>query len=246
MLGTLIDVSSTSGVQRSTTLKNGNGMKLLHIPLPLHHAARLRRIGASAHNKTINMRFNMIFAAILPWAGVISALVLPDAHVFEELTIHDEHANETPSTLGPFPSAESIISAFQGAFEGAFDDFSDLENYLYSDGPEIIDSDDNKDVDSGAGDGAEKETIYQLISTNQHTKRFAKLLDEYDDLVDLLNSTKANYTLFVPVDEAFPHIPGGKKPSKRIHRERAALSHRPRSISGRQDPGHAYTADGPG
>lgn len=44
----------------------------------------------------------------------------------------------------------------------------------------------------------------------------SKLIDEYDDLVQLLNGTKANYTLFAPTDAAFDKIPhhGDHKPSK--------------------------------
>lgn len=48
-------------------------------------------------------------------------------------------------------------------------------------------------------------TIYQLIAGNKHTTKFAEFVNEHDDLVQLLNSTKANYTLFVPVDAAFEH-----------------------------------------
>lgn len=68
-------------------------------------------------------------------------------------------------------------------------------------------------------------TIYQLISLSNYTTKFYKLVSEYPDLVDTLNSTKANYTLFVPVDSAFDHIPehhhhkgkdGKKKPSKKF------------------------------
>jgi uncharacterized surface protein with fasciclin (FAS1) repeats len=42
------------------------------------------------------------------------------------------------------------------------------------------------------------------------------LVNEYDDIVELLNNTKTNYTLFVPVDSAFAHLPdhGDEKPSK--------------------------------
>jgi uncharacterized surface protein with fasciclin (FAS1) repeats len=56
-------------------------------------------------------------------------------------------------------------------------------------------------------------TIYELISLSNHTKIFKKLVDKFDDIVDLLNSTEANYTLFVPADSAFEHIPKDKKPS---------------------------------
>ena len=59
-------------------------------------------------------------------------------------------------------------------------------------------------------------TIYQLISLSNYTKKFAKLVDEYPSVVKVLNGTKANYTLFVPLDEAFDHIPDDDdhKPSK--------------------------------
>ncbi|KAK5993036.1 Aurofusarin biosynthesis cluster S-like protein [Cladobotryum mycophilum] len=50
-------------------------------------------------------------------------------------------------------------------------------------------------------------TIYQLISSSQHTTKFAKIVDKHPSIVDLLNSTDANYTLFVPTDEAFAEIP---------------------------------------
>ncbi|KAF2005206.1 FAS1 domain-containing protein [Amniculicola lignicola CBS 123094] len=59
------------------------------------------------------------------------------------------------------------------------------------------------------------ETIYQLISKSKYTTKLAKLIDEYDDLVQVLNGTKANYTLFAPTDAAFEKIPDhGHKPSK--------------------------------
>ncbi|KAF2737595.1 FAS1 domain-containing protein [Polyplosphaeria fusca] len=58
-------------------------------------------------------------------------------------------------------------------------------------------------------------TIYQLISKSKYTTKLAELIDEYDDLVETLNSTKANYTIFAPTDAAFEKIPHhGKKPSK--------------------------------
>lgn len=55
-------------------------------------------------------------------------------------------------------------------------------------------------------------TIYELISKSEHTTKFAGLVDEHDDIVQLLNSTHAKHTLFVPGDKAFEHIPGDKKP----------------------------------
>lgn len=45
------------------------------------------------------------------------------------------------------------------------------------------------------------ETVYQLIAGSKYTTKLAKLISEYDDLVEALNSTKANYTVFAPTDK---------------------------------------------
>lgn len=58
-------------------------------------------------------------------------------------------------------------------------------------------------------------TVYQMIAESKYTTRLAKLINEYDDLVSALNSTKANYTVFAPTDRAFEKIPDhAPKPSK--------------------------------
>jgi uncharacterized surface protein with fasciclin (FAS1) repeats len=58
-------------------------------------------------------------------------------------------------------------------------------------------------------------TQEQLINESKYTTKLAKLINEYDDIVKLLNGTKANYTIFAPTDEAFDKIPSHhKKPSK--------------------------------
>ncbi|RMD39204.1 hypothetical protein DV735_g5921, partial [Chaetothyriales sp. CBS 134920] len=55
--------------------------------------------------------------------------------------------------------------------------------------------------------GKPNETVYELISKSEHTTRLAAAINEFPDLVELLNGTKANYTLFAPTDEAFEKIP---------------------------------------
>ncbi|KAH8689841.1 FAS1 domain-containing protein [Talaromyces proteolyticus] len=50
------------------------------------------------------------------------------------------------------------------------------------------------------------QTIYELISSSNHTRIFTKIISKYDEVVEYLNSTKANYTIFVPLDDAFRHI----------------------------------------
>lgn len=60
-------------------------------------------------------------------------------------------------------------------------------------------------------------TIYEMITKSKYTTKFAKLVNEFEDVVELLNSTKANITVFVPTDKAFAKIPDhAHKPSKEI------------------------------
>lgn len=63
-------------------------------------------------------------------------------------------------------------------------------------------------------------TVYQLIAESKYTTKLAKLISEYDDLVQLLNGTAANYTVFAPTDKAFEKIPEhAPKPSKELLKE---------------------------
>ena len=59
-------------------------------------------------------------------------------------------------------------------------------------------------------------TIFQTISESNYTTELAKLISEYDDLVSLLNSTEANYTIFAPTDDAFKKLPKHDKASKEL------------------------------
>lgn len=62
-------------------------------------------------------------------------------------------------------------------------------------------------------------TIYELISRSKYTTKLAKLVDQDEELVQLLNSTKANYTVFAPTDDAFAKIPKDHpEPSKEFLR----------------------------
>ncbi|RGP77773.1 hypothetical protein FLONG3_4067 [Fusarium longipes] len=54
-------------------------------------------------------------------------------------------------------------------------------------------------------------TTYELIAKSNYTKKFFKLVQEHEKFGKLLNSTDKNYTLFVPIDEAFEHIPDDHK-----------------------------------
>ncbi|KAH8597677.1 Fasciclin domain-containing protein [Bisporella sp. PMI_857] len=70
----------------------------------------------------------------------------------------------------------------------------------------------------GHGDGKKPNlTVYELIAGSKYTTKLAKLIDEFPDLVEALNGTKANYTVFAPTDKAFKKIPDhGEKPPKEL------------------------------
>ncbi|EHK97278.1 putative Stabilin-2 [Glarea lozoyensis 74030] len=59
-------------------------------------------------------------------------------------------------------------------------------------------------------------TVYQLIASSKYTTKFAKLIDEYPDIVSALNSTAVNSTVFAPTDKAFEKLPHHHKPSKEL------------------------------
>ncbi|PYI31947.1 FAS1 domain-containing protein [Aspergillus indologenus CBS 114.80] len=50
-------------------------------------------------------------------------------------------------------------------------------------------------------------SLYDLISENPHTTILARIVHDDSHLVELLNRTAANLTLFAPTDEAFAKIP---------------------------------------
>ena len=59
--------------------------------------------------------------------------------------------------------------------------------------------------------GDTSKSIYELIKESKYSERFAKIVDEHDDIKKLLNNTddnnKHNYTIFVPTDKAFERFP---------------------------------------
>ena len=59
------------------------------------------------------------------------------------------------------------------------------------------------------------QTVYELIASSKYTTKLAGLINEFDDLVELLNGTSANFTVFAPTNRAFAKIPEhAPKPSK--------------------------------
>jgi uncharacterized surface protein with fasciclin (FAS1) repeats len=132
---------------------------------------------------------------------------------------HDEHwwtplvssSKERISSLVD-ESADYLSSGFEKVVDAAENVQDKFRTYL----DEAVDQG-NLGIKGGHHDFPDK-TIYDLISLSNYTTKFHKLVSEYPDIVETLNSTKANFTLFVPIDEAFDNIPEhhkhDKKPSK--------------------------------
>lgn len=170
--------------------------------------------------------------AILPLAAAASAFVVPDIETFSQLPVHGQAPHHDDSSWQDwFPSADSISSSIHDVVDplasSVEETFHSVKGKLETELESLFDEDASSAVEELDGADASwdrprrgghhdksNQTIYQLISESKYTTKFAELVDEHEDIVQLLNSTSANYTLFVPVDSAFEHIPKDKKPSK--------------------------------
>lgn len=62
-----------------------------------------------------------------------------------------------------------------------------------------------------------KLTIYQTLQNYEGASKFTKLLDGFPELVEALNSTDSEHTVFVPLNDAFDKIPDKfKDPSHEV------------------------------
>lgn len=136
------------------------------------------------------------------------AIVIPDASVFNEIKLEDTHRDrlswleDLPSKAAHYSSeASNAIHNVKESVNNQFEDILDEE-------PELRDAWDSLSFDQLMGDDDTSQyTIYELISKCDKTSNFSKLVDKYDHVVKLLNSTEHHLTLFVPIDKAFEDIP---------------------------------------
>ena len=176
----------------------------------------------------------MKFTGFLPFVALATALVIPDEQVINQIAIE---AQDTPhSIFDKLPSNERLASDLEATIERV----KETSNNLFDQAAEAASKandvfieklDDTAactkswvDSASTSLDGHHghhghhdkpNRTIYQLISESKYTTKLTKLLDEYPDLVEALNGTAVNYTVFAPSDHAFEKIPEhAPKPSK--------------------------------
>ena len=178
---------------------------------------------------------------ILPFAALAAAIVIPEPQVMQQIELESTRARQQDdSFLDRFPSKNDLVREFESGVHKVIDSskniLDDAIDYTSKTGEEVtshchdtaskakawIENAGSTMEDFGKHHGRHgghhhkpNLTVYELIAKSKYTTKLAALINEYDDLVDLLNSTKANYTVFAPIDKAFEKIPDdAPKPSK--------------------------------
>lgn len=174
---------------------------------------------------------------ILPLAALCTVgvtFVIPDEKVMNQIAIesHDtprpcherlptkyKLASEFEDTFSKFK--ETSRNAFDQAVETATDAKDEASQIFHDTAANTKNWIDSaslglKDFDHDHGHHKKPNmTVYQLIAESKYTTKLAALINEYPDLVEALNGTAANYTVFAPTDHAFEKIPEhAPKPSK--------------------------------
>ncbi|GKT59688.1 fasciclin domain family protein [Colletotrichum tofieldiae] len=153
--------------------------------------------------------------AALSCVAVANAFILPDPKIFEQAAVKNDDRTDRASWWDRVPSKDSIVNTVEDGIDSLS---AHIEGALHS----LEDTVENKfenlfEEEVFNEPRVSDKTIYELISESEHTTEFAKLVNEYEDIVKVLKSTEANHTLFVPTNGAFEHIPKHhKKPSKEV------------------------------
>ncbi|KAK1984661.1 fasciclin domain-containing protein [Colletotrichum cereale] len=150
----------------------------------------------------------------LSCVAVANAFILPDPKIFEQSAIKNDDRPAKASWWDRVPSKDSIVNTVGDGIDSLS---AHIEEALHS----LEETVENKfehlseEHIFNEPDGPDK-SIYELISESEHTTEFAKLVNDYKDIVKVLKSTEAKHTLFVPTNRAFEHIPKHHKPSKEV------------------------------
>lgn len=171
---------------------------------------------------------------LLPFVALITAFVIPDEQVMTQIAIE---AHDTPhSVFDKLPSKAKLSGNFESTFNRIKDTSRNIFDQAIETASKAGDELNHKFDDTAANTKSWVEsastslgghhdhhghhdkpnmTVYQLIAESKYTTKLAKLINDYPDLVEALNGTAANYTVFAPTDHAFEKIPEhAPKPSK--------------------------------
>ncbi|KAK5626830.1 hypothetical protein RRF57_002545 [Xylaria bambusicola] len=147
----------------------------------------------------------MRYIDLLPVAASLAtAIVLPDDATAQQLGLDLEKPSEKAEKAAWWDSVRS-------APEAAFDFIDKKAHKLLDQVDSFFETDEVEDVFGitglHGGHGPYNLTIYQAINLSNYTKKFAALVNDFPDVVDLLNSTDTNSTVFIPLDKAFEKVP---------------------------------------
>jgi len=164
---------------------------------------------------------------IVPFAALSAAFVVPDQEVMSQIAVESQPRPHKSIQAGLYDSISNAVESSKNALDeaieyatssanGAVKSFADAWDEARLQNEDLfVGYDLDAEFEEAAGHHKKaKKTIYELISSSKYTKKFTEFVDEYDDLVELLNSTSTNTTLFVPIDKAFEHVPKDPKVSK--------------------------------
>jgi uncharacterized surface protein with fasciclin (FAS1) repeats len=180
--------------------------------------------------------------SVLPLAATTTAWVLPGKHVMEQIAI-ETHPHSYPNKLhdsgdtlrSGFDSQEAVVVVDKAVSSATKVILAKVECHqtmsVFSAQEWLTKTDEDLDIDESSTrlqsprentqylhQGQDPlPTLYQLITDSENTQKFAELIDQHPDLVQLLNGTASNYTFLVPTDASFPNHPDdGKEPPKEL------------------------------
>ncbi|KAL9639961.1 MAG: hypothetical protein Q9164_000590 [Protoblastenia rupestris] len=185
----------------------------------------------------------MKYLSILSLVALSSAFVIPDDDTISQIAIEAHHTSDSvfdklPSKKNINKLADGAESTFSKLIDTGKETLDQAVEYAHDTGAKVqklchqnsfdatswLESTSEnveqkiKDVERYGEQNHDHKpnmTVYELIAKAKYTTKLAALINEYEDLVQLLNGTAANYTIFAPIDRAFEKIPEhAPKPSK--------------------------------
>lgn len=163
----------------------------------------------------------MKLLTLLPFVAVGAAFVVLDDKTAAQLVLVSEadpssSSSSTVDWLGPLMvSVEHTLDAEDAAVSALSEFVSQVDGTSWNDINFLDDEDLPRQIHPGRHPHHRHDkTIYQLIADSPHTTKLVSVIDQYPDIVDVLNDTEADFTLFAPIDSAFEHLPKDKEFSK--------------------------------
>jgi len=161
-------------------------------------------------------------------AAAATAILIPDDATAQQLDLQAEIPIEKPAPkwsdvlqLSHLPTDTKSKYIGKSLYEH-LDPLGSLFRRYYAKNPQNLDkwSEGMRPVEPFARHHQINKTVYELIQASNYTRKFAALVDDFPDIVELLNSTSgANITAFIPVDKAFDRIVELDFPQHKVPKE---------------------------